>query len=322
MNSHDLFNPGTTTDIVPEGDTARQAVDALRGYTYQALATALAWLDIDENGRLFLEVAEDYALIAKQALSAVQVKDTQRSGSITLNSPSVRNAVAAFVDLVNRNPDRQVDLRFFTTSEIGTEQAVADRPAGMAGLKYWKEVAAGADLSPLRTILESDKFHESVRTFSKNRSDTALRRDLIERIHWDCGQPDFPALRQELEARLVVIGRDKFSLPSQEAQGLVDHLVYRVLEKSIVKTTEERVLTRADLYRVIDAATRTSIPRASLEALTQLASGLAGSFGGSLGSGHPLPIAETDWLIDGTTLPAPPGDDRPGCRPVSGDERP
>ena len=305
MNSHDLFNPGTTTDIVPEGDAARQAVDSLRGYTYQALATALAWLDIGEKSRLYLEVAEDYAVIAEQALNAVQVKDTESSRSVTLNSSGIRDAVAAFVDLVERNPEKQVDLRFFTTSEIGTERAVDDRPAGMAGLEYWRKVAAGADPSPLRAILESDKFHESVRTFSKNRNDTALRRDLIERIHWDCGKPDFPALRQELEARLIVVCRDRFRLPSQEAQGLAGHLVYRVLEKSIVKTTEERVLTRAELYRVIDTATRTSVPRASLEALTQLASGLAGSLGGGLGSGNPLPITETDWLIDGTTLPAP-----------------
>ena len=307
MNSHDLFNAGPSAGLVPQGDTARQAVDSLRGYAYQALATALAWLDIDEHGRLFLEVAEDYAIIAGQALDAVQVKDTERSGSITLNSPSVRNAVAAFIDLTERNPAIQVDLRFFTTSEIGTEQAVADRPAGMAGLKYWQEVAAGADLSPLRTILESDKFHESVRTFSKNRDDAALRHDLIERIHWDCGQPNFSTLRQELEARLVVIGRDLFRLSSQEAQGLVDHLVYRVLEKSIVRTTSERVLTRAELYQVIDTATRISLPRASIDDLAQLASGLARVLGGGLGTGNPLSVTETGWLIDGTRLPAPQG---------------
>ncbi len=310
MNSHDLFNAGTTADIVPEGDAARQAVDSLRGYAYQALATALAWLDIDENSRLYLEVAEDYAIIAKQALRAVQVKDTERSGSVTLNSESVRNAVAAFVDLVDRNPNTQVDLRFFTTSEIGTEQAIADRPAGAAGLEYWRKVATGADradLSPLRTILESDKFPESVRTFSKTRDDPALRRDLIGRIHWDCGKPDFSTLRQELESRLVVVGRDQFNLPAPEARRLADPLVYRVLEKSIVKMSQERVLTRADLYDAIDAATRTSVPRASVEALTRLASDLTGSFGGGLGRGNPLSTAETGWLIDGTTLPAPQG---------------
>ena len=307
MNSHDLFNAGPSAGLVPQGDTARQAVDSLRGYAYQALATALAWLDIDENGRLFLEIAEDYALMAKQALSAVQVKDTERSGSVTLNSPSVCHAVAAFVDLTERNPAIQVDLRFFTTSEIGTEQAVADRPAGMAGLEYWRKVAAGADPSPLRTILESDRFHESVRTFSRSRDDTALRRDLIERIGWDCGQPDFSTLRQELEERLVVVGRDQFNLPAPKARSLADSLVYQVLGKSIVDTPQDRVLTRAGLYDAIDAATRTSVPHASAEVLTQLPSVLAGLLGGGLGTGNPLSVTETGWLIDGTRLPAPQG---------------
>ena len=307
MNSHDLFNPGPSAGLVPQGDAARQAVDSLRGYAYQVLATALAWLDIGEKSRLFLEVAEDYAIIAKQALDAVQVKDTESSGSVTLNSASVRNAVAAFVDLTERNPAVQVDLRFFTTSKIGTEQAIADRPAGEAGLEYWRKVASGTDPSPLRKILESDRFPESVRAFSKAHDDAALRRDLIGRIHWDCGKPDFSTLRRELESRLVVVGRDRFNLPAPEARRLADPLVYRVLEKSIVKPSQERVLTRADLYDAIDAATRTSVPRASIDDLARLASGLAGALGGGLGTGNPLSITETGWLIDGTTLPAPQG---------------
>ena len=307
MNPHDLFNAGPSAGLVPQGDTARQAVDSLRGYAYQALAAALAWLDIDEHGKLFLEVAQDYAVIANQALNAVQVKDTQSSGSITLNSPSVRDAVAAFVDLTERNPDIQVDLRFFTTSEIGTEQTIADRPAGMAGLEYWRKVATGTNPSPLRNILESERFPKPVRDFSKARNDAALRHDLIERIHWDCGQPDFSTLRQELESRLVVIGRDRFYLPAPEVRRLADPLVYRVLEKSVIKTPEDRVLTRADLYSAIDAATRTSVPRASVEALTRFASGLTGALGRGLGTGNPLSITETGWLIDGTRLPTPQG---------------
>lgn len=301
MNADDLFNAGATAGIVPEGDAARQAVDSLRGYAFQALAAALAWVDIDEKGRLYLEVAEDYAIVAEQALEAVQVRDTEGSGSVTLNSEAIRGAVGAFVDLVERNPDIPIELRYFTTSEIGTEQAVADRPAGMAGLEYWRKVAAGADPSPLRTILESDKFPKSVRDFAKARDDPALRRDLIGRIHWDCGRPDFMTLRQELEERLVVVGRDGFNLPAPEARRLADHLVYRVLRKSIAKAAGERVLTRAELNHTIDAATRISVPRATLEAINLLASGGAASLGEDLGS-H-LSAAGIGWLIDGATLP-------------------
>ena len=262
MNADPLFNAGTTSRNIPAGDVARQAVASLRGYTYQVLAAALAWLDIDENGRLFLEVAEDYAAIAGQALRAVQVKDTGGSSSVTLNSASIRKAVTAFVDLVERNPDLRVDLRFFTTSEIGTENDPADRLGGMSGLEYWKKVGAGADPAPLRTMLESDRFPESVREFSKARDDAALRRDLIGRIRWECGQPDFEMLRQELEARLVVVGRDRFHLPATETRMLADHLVYRVLEKSIVNTGyPHRSGSPNMLWCLIDAGHAESVAR-------------------------------------------------------------
>ena len=166
----------------PRGRGCAPGCRFLRGYAYQTVAAALAWLDIDERGQLYLEVAEDYAIVAKQALSAVQVRDTEGSGSVTLNSVNIRDAIAAFVDLVGRNPNVSVDLRYFTTSVIGTEQAIVDRPAGIAGLEYWRKAASRADPSPLRAILESEKFPEPVRAFVNARDDAALRRDLLQKI--------------------------------------------------------------------------------------------------------------------------------------------
>jgi hypothetical protein len=305
MESDDLFNAGASADLVPEGDEARQAVASLRGYAYQVLAAGLEWLDIGDKGRLFLEVAEDYAIVAEQALTGVQVKDTEGSGSVTLNTGSVREAVAGYVGLVARNPHMRVELRYFTTSDIGTEQAIADRPARIAGLDYWRKAASGADCSPLRAILESEKFAEPVRAFVRARDDLALRRDLLGKIHWDCGKPDFLTLRQELEERLVVVARDRFNLPAPEARRLADVLIYRVLKKSIIKTPSDRILTRAALYAAIDAATRLTVPRSLVDALSQLASGLTGSLGGAPGSGKILSTEEQGWLVDGATLPAP-----------------
>ena len=307
MNENNLFTAGPSPGKIPEGDTARQAVDSLRGYVYQALATALAWVDIGEHDKLFLEVAEDYTVIAKQALNAVQVKDTEGSGSVTLNSASVRNAVTAFVDLVERNPSFPVNLRFWTTSKIGTERDHADRPTGIAGLKYWRKAATGADISHLRTILESDKFPKSVREFSKNRDDTALRNDLIKRIHWDCGKPDVSILRQELEKRLVVLGHDQFNFPAEEAWRVTDTLVHEVLKKSIIKGTQNRVLTCADLYTAIYAATRISLPRSAVDDFARSLPIIARSLAAGMAPGNPLSISETDWLIHGSTLPAPQG---------------
>jgi hypothetical protein len=226
----------------------------------------------------------------------VQVKDTAESGSITLNTASVRDAIDAFVGLTAKNKDRKVQLRYFTTSTIGTEQRTADRPAGESGLNYWRRAAAGADPGPLRSILTSDKFSEEVRLFVTARDDDALRRDLLHRVHWECGKPDTSGIVQELDQRLVLLGRDRFGLTATDSKQLTNTLLYQVLKNSILKTAEERVLTQADLYSTIDSATQVSVSRKTLGSMLDLGSILTALAGGS-----PLAAAlsavETSWLI-------------------------
>jgi hypothetical protein len=209
-----LHVPGTFIDAPPVGEVERQAVASLRGYAYQVAVAALAWLDLSANGKLFLEVAEDYATVAQQSLDAVQVKDRAGSGSVTLNTEAVREAVDTLVALTGSNKDRTVQLRYLTTSPVGTEQKISDRPAGTAGLIYWRQAAAGADVGPLRAILASDKFSADVQAFVNARDDEALRRDLLQRIHWDTQQADLSGTTQEIEERLVVLGRDHFNSAS------------------------------------------------------------------------------------------------------------
>jgi len=111
------------------GDVERQAVASLRGYAYQVAAAALAWLDLDNNGKVYLEVAEDYATVAQHSLDAVQVKDTAESGSVTLNTEAVREAINAFVTLAASNKDRHVQLRYspLHRSEPNTKHPIALR---------------------------------------------------------------------------------------------------------------------------------------------------------------------------------------------------
>ena len=195
------FSPGATIDAPPIGDFERQAVASLRGYAYQVAAATLAWLDLDESGKLYLEVAEDYATLAKQTLAATQVKDTAGSGSITLNTQAIRDAVDSFVRLTDGNKGRDVQLRYLTTSPIGTEHAVADRPAGEPGLAYWQRAAGGADVTPLRVILAGDTFSDSVKAFVKCRDDQQLRNDLLRKIFWDSEQLDLAGITQEIEEK-------------------------------------------------------------------------------------------------------------------------
>ena len=303
-NATGMFNAGTTDGNVPAGETDRQAVHALGGYVYQIMSTALAWLDIKENSRLFLEVAEDYATVAKGVLEANQVKHTKASATVTLMDKGVRDAVHAFVVLVERNPHHQVMLRFLTTSEIGTERAIDNRPAGQSGLTYWRSVALGASLTPLRDILANEPFSEAVQRFCRSRDDDELRRDLILRIHWDCGMPPLPTLRQELQARLIVLCRDKFNIAAPDARQLLFPIAYRVLDKCISESPNDRVLTLDDLYTTIDSHARTSVPITLLEELIRDRLPSQASLSG-FESGRPVTASEQAWLTHGSTRPAP-----------------
>lgn len=300
MNPPDLLL--RQEEIAPNGDEARQAVESLRGYAYQVTAAALAWIDLSDKGKLFLEVAEDYAIVAANDIHAVQVKDTKASESATLNNENVREAIASFVSLAASNPHHEVTLRYFTTAPIGTEKAIADRPVGEAGLLYWRRAAAASDVGPIRVHLESDKFPKTVREFVRARDNESLRRDLLRRIHWDCGNPDINSLRQEFEDRLIVLGRDKFNLPAPEAVQLADILIYRALQRSIQKAPDQRVLTRAELYNTIDQAKGRFVPLSSLHAMQALASAMAQMVPNADGSLQ-LAISEPGWIVRSETLP-------------------
>jgi hypothetical protein len=250
----------------PFGDDARQAVAALRGYAYQITASALAWLDLGDTAQLYLEVAEDYAVIANDALKAVQVKDV-RSKSVTLTSKGVRDAIASFVQLVHWNPRKTVYLRYLTTASIGKERAFAHRPCGEAGLVYWRKAESNASVGPLRAILESGLFSESVQEFVRARNDEQLRAELIRRISWDCTASDITAVHNDLERRLTVLAMNLFEVPPTEARRLPATVVHHVLKKAILSDARCRELTRAELYEVLEQATSVSVPRARHEAL-------------------------------------------------------
>ena len=301
-----LYTPGPSFDAAPSGDAERQAIDSLRGYAYQIAASAAVWLDLDDATRLYLEVAEDYATVAADSLKAVQVKDTK--GAVTLNSQGIRDALDHYVNLVALNPNRAVEFQYLTTSDIAAEHQVADRPAGEAGLLYWRKAASGADVKPLRAILEGANFSDEVRRFVRDRpDDEALRRDLLRRIHWQCGQPNLSGLQREIEDRLVVLGTDRYRLFAPDTQRLANVLMYQVLRKSVSEPAEARVLTRADLDKAVYAATGVTLQQSTVQALIATNAGLTGALLG--GGAAPLAISSPalSWLVPSADIPRPPG---------------
>jgi CheY-like chemotaxis protein len=154
----DVFGDPSRVWTVPLEDVSRQATASLRGYVYQLHASATAWVGLGIDDELYLEVAEDYTEILREpgtldeVLRATQVKDTRESGSVTLNSADVLDAVEALHRLRITNPGRNVRLVFLTTSSIGQERRNA-LPSGVAGLTAWEAAASGGDVEELRAAL-------------------------------------------------------------------------------------------------------------------------------------------------------------------------
>ena len=291
---------------LPNADSARQAIHAIRGYEYQILAAALAWVDLEENGLIYLEVAEDYAHVIGGNIEAVQVKATRGSGAVTLNTPAVRDAIESLVHLVARNPAREVHLRFLTTAPIGLERSPDDRPGELPGLEYWQRARADReDVGPLRELLERESSPAVVRNFCRGRTDEQLVSDLIRRVTWDCDRPETTTLRRELEERVSLFLRKEFGVPLQEALPFADVLASHVLRRSALQDARDRVLSRQELLHLADSFTRVSVPRSDFERL--LTRALA--FPDTSTPGHAMfsagGLSSPPWIVDAAPLPTP-----------------
>ena len=98
---------------VPDSEICRQAIPALRGYAYQLYRSLEAWLSLDEYQSLLLEVAEDFAVLTDKVVQATQVKDTVRSGSVTLRTQAIKAAIDSFMEISSSEPEQRCASHVF-----------------------------------------------------------------------------------------------------------------------------------------------------------------------------------------------------------------
>ena len=292
------FSQGPRLSDAPSGDPSAQAIACLRGFSYQLYVSGLAWLDLRPGQELYLEVAEDYAIATQEALRAVQVKDT--AAKVTINSEDIRYALDAFVDLVERNPGREVRLHCLSTSAIGRERKREHRANCEPSLIYWRRAAAGADISPLRDVLTKLTLSDRVRRFIDARDDDALRDEFLRRIQWDCGAQPIEGVQRELEKASFVITSSAFRRPHA-----VSNWLPRSCSEFLLRSFEggRRRLTEDDLLALVTDTASVLVPRAGFEAALQ-------SLSAALGAGQaqtPLEsVAPTRLLEPERELPLPP----------------
>ena len=282
---------------VPDSQICRQAIPALRGYAYQVYRSVEAWLHLNEYQSLFLEVAEDFAVLTGQVVQATQVKDTAPSGSVTLKTKAIKAAIDSFWQFQAANPNKEVHLVFLTTSTIGKEQGVKF-PGGEPGLRYWRAAARhGAEVRILSSFLASLTLSEDLDQFLRTATDSEVQGRLLRRIQWECGEAALDQIEKHLMERLVNLGAVAQSFQPSDAARVRDALLVHLYRTILGDVNRE--LTRADLLKVVEAATTIRMPLSQLRKQELFSMEQIGS------RSDTSVVAPTPELINAAEIPGP-----------------
>ncbi|WP_446810141.1 hypothetical protein ACH50O_00640 [Methylomonas sp. 2BW1-5-20] len=256
-----------TITQLPKGNEARDAVDALQGYVYQIYQSALAWIEMGVEEFLFLEVAEDYVAVARDALNAVQVKGTKHN--VTINSDDIVASIDSFVELQLKNPELQIRLRHLTTSMIAKEKSKDHRIGDTPTLETWRKLAKAGDIQPLRNILEISKLSQQTKIYIQNLDDTEFREQFLKRIHFDCGALESRFLLSQLKSKLFALIRGRGGVHSQ-VDACLNNILITLLVKATQSEKEQRSVDKCSLEKLLDEATQIPINRAHFDIQSQL----------------------------------------------------
>jgi len=263
----------STWNVGPD-ELKRQAIASLRGYIYQLHASVAAWIRLPSQGRLYLEVAEDYAEVLRapgsldDILRACQVKDTRESGAVTLNSPDVQEAIEHLFSLRKSNPGRPVHLTFLTTSPVGSER-IDSLPNGVAALHAWKTASDGGEMDNLVAALKKRFTVGPLAEFLRESTHDEIRNYVIRPLDFACGQPDWQQVERASREYLVSI-RSKANATLASASDAYDTLFGFVLKTVLQSPTRELTAEQFEL----EFARATAIPMPS-QVLTDLVSAAA-----------------------------------------------
>ena len=236
----------------------------MHGYSYQILRSVLAWIDLPNKQLLYLEGAEDLDQIAGNTAITTQIKDTGRSGNITLRSAGTLQAINNYWSHRKRNPNRQIRFRYLTTSAVGSERG-DPLGRGVPGIDLWHRAKKSdnperqaKDLSALQAfLLDSKNLSDDLRDFLKTCSTENLLNKIIQPIDWDTAADDAAAVHEAIHARLIEFGA-KRQVPAPDAQKGIDALYHEAWK--VATQDRDRTLDQAGFIRVFDNNTRISVP--------------------------------------------------------------
>lgn len=266
-DSDSILSSSIESVKVPDEQAARQACASLAGHLYQAVRAASEWMQLSDGAKLLIEVAEDYATLAGEALGMTQVKHAA-SGPVTLRSDGVRKSLVSLLAFQNANPELTVRLSYLTTSEPGVE-AKTTIPDGQSGIEYWRLAARGSDIEPLRQLLLATQTNESVLDFVQNADPDTLRKKIVEPVNWLTGSDPLNISATSLEARLRGLALERSGF-SEDGARAYPFIVHRILRTAI---GEQRELTRDDFEEEWTRAATMSVSFTQMRTMTAALAG-------------------------------------------------
>lgn len=245
-------------------DHKRVASAAIEGYGYQILQTVNAWLDLSDGDLLFVEGAEDIDILYKDgSVEPIQVKRT--IANITLASEPVVAAIANFWRHRANNKNRNLHLRYLTTSKVTLEKG--DPFGGIPGLALWEQTRSDKNLANVarlkQFLLGFSKLPGELTAFLKKATDAELLAELILPIAWQTSAPDSDRLLNDVEIKLIKLGKSRpVPPPAAASASAVEKLFFETYNAATKKV--DRVLTHDHLLKVFDSATGVWAPAGAL----------------------------------------------------------
>jgi hypothetical protein len=241
-----------------------------------------------ERQTLYLECAEDFDLLSEGESETYQVKNSGKN--ITLASSDVRDAIANFWSLLERNQDRaSITMRFLTRGGVGAEKG---RPFdGEKGIEVWRKAAAGDDEAAVRLArhLGATLKPPTLKAFLRSADAADLSERVFRRIVWATGEPSVDAVRLAVERMAIRLGSVR-EIGAKECLSAVDGLLAHCRNAATRSEPELRSLTVEDKTRVFEEKTSISLP-ATRGMLATLARALSTNIGSSLALAQAIAFA-------------------------------
>lgn len=246
-------------------DNRRQAVDAIKGYSYQFWQSAFAWISLKENEILFLECKEDFDIQSDSLSIVTQVKDTKGSGNRTLRSPDVIEAINNYWSLRKNQKNSKLFFHFLTTSGIGVEKGAPFGP-GIPGLQIWgKSKKDDASLEKLIDFfINENKLDGDLLSYIKSSDLLKVRETLIAPLTWDMENRESEFIEEAVKNKLIIHGSKAGTQPTDSAK--VSSRLFKVIA-SVASKKSQRCLTIVDFYKIFEEETTQPITSANLNSL-------------------------------------------------------